>query len=308
VSGPTGLLLVDKPAGPTSHDVVARVRRVTGQRRVGHAGTLDPAASGLLPLVLGAATRLVRFLPSSPKVYIGTLLLGARSDTDDAAGTIVERWDGPLPAPHAVIAAAAELVGRSRQLTPAVSARKVEGQRLYRLARRGVAVAAPEVPIEVHRFELRPAPDAAADDGRYAFLAEVSAGTYIRGLARDLGLRLGCGGLLESLRRVRVGPLDVEEALTLEPRGHATEGGAAGSGERERLLGRLIPPESMPLSPPRAELADAAAARAFVHGNAVPCPGPDGTCRTIGPDGRLLGVAERSAGLLRPRVVLTREA
>ena len=286
-----GLLLVDKPSGPTSHDIVAMVRRAAGQRRVGHAGTLDPSASGLLPLVLGVATRLVRFLPSSPKVYTGTLRLGLRSQTDDATGRITHRHEGALPAASRVFEAAAGLLGSSAQLTPAVSARKVDGQRLYRLARRGVEVEAPRVTVEVYAFELEPTHEA----DLYAFRADVSGGTYIRGLARDLGERLGCGGLLESLRRESIGPLRVSEAVALEH-------GAAPP--PEALLRQLIPPEAMPLEPPAVRLEDPVAARAFRHGNSVRCPGPDGLCRALAADGRLLGIAERIDGRLQPRVVL----
>ena len=129
-----GLLLIDKPSGPTSHDIVVAVRRASGQSRIGHAGTLDPLASGLLPLVLGHATRLVRFLPHSPKSYTGTFRLGLRTDSDDVTGRTLDRHAGPLPEPHAVVEAAGALIGRQQQVPPRVSARKVGGQRLYRLA------------------------------------------------------------------------------------------------------------------------------------------------------------------------------
>ena len=152
---PVGLLLVDKPEGPTSHDIVAWVRRASGQRRVGHAGTLDPMASGLLPLVLGAATRLVRFLPSEPKVYRGRFELGWTSHTDDVTGRPLARHDGPLPDADAVIRASGELEGERPQIPPSVSARKVGGVRMYRLARRGVAVEAPASTVVVAGFEIK---------------------------------------------------------------------------------------------------------------------------------------------------------
>jgi tRNA pseudouridine55 synthase len=289
-----GLLLIDKPAGPTSHDLVSAVRRATDQRRIGHAGTLDPGASGLLPMVLGTATRLVRFLPHSPKLYSGTLRLGVTSDTDDAAGRVIQRHDGPLPDPDDVTRAAGLLLGRGRQVTPAVSARKVGGQRLYRLARRGVRVELPASEIEVFRFDLEPG----EEDGLYRFRAEVSGGTYIRGLARDLGVRLGCGGRLDALRRERIGPLDLGDALALDPAEPLTA---------ERLRDRLIPLEQMPLGPPPTELADPDDVRRFARGNPVARQTgaePEGLCRVLGPDGRLLGVGELSEGRLHPRVVL----
>ncbi len=174
-----GMLLVDKPEGPTSHDVVLQVRRLTGQRRIGHAGTLDPMASGLLPLLLGRATRLLRFLPHSPKTYVGELRLGLRTDTDDITGAVVERTDR-LPAESRVHATAKELEGPGRQVPPAFSARKLGGRRMYDLARRGVEVQAPATDIEVHGFALT----ATREKDTYRFSAEVSVGTYVRGLRR----------------------------------------------------------------------------------------------------------------------------
>ena len=146
-----GLLLLDKPEGPTSHDIVARVRRATGQRRIGHAGTLDPLASGLLPLVLGRPTRLVRFMPHSPKSYQGVIQIGCRSDTDDITGKILERCEGSLPTAEQVLEAARGLEGISAQIPPAFSARKIGGRRMYELARQGVQVEAKATDIEVTR-------------------------------------------------------------------------------------------------------------------------------------------------------------
>ena len=133
-----GLLLIDKPEGPTSHDIVARARARTGQPRIGHTGTLDPMASGLLVLALGRATRLIRYLPGTPKLYTGSLRLGLTTSSDDITGQVLERFEGPFPAPDRVREAAAGFVGRSHQVPPRVSARKVGGERLYRMARRGI--------------------------------------------------------------------------------------------------------------------------------------------------------------------------
>ncbi len=291
-----GLLLIDKPAGPTSHDVVARVRRVTGQRRVGHAGTLDPPATGLLPLVLGRATRLVRFLPASPKLYTGRLRLGRVTSTDDATGETLRVHDGPLPDAGRVLECAARLTGELLQRPPAVSARKVGGQRLYRLARRGRAVEAPAARVRVIRFELRPA----EPPGLWAFEAEVTTGTYVRALARDLGELLGCGGSLDELRRVAIGPLDVRDAVAAPDLDGL---------ERGPLLEALLPVAAMPLEPPPVELLDPDAVRGFLSGSAVSAPGsaaPTGLHRVLDGSGSLLGVAEAGDGLLRPRVVLPR--
>ncbi|GAG07552.1 unnamed protein product, partial [marine sediment metagenome] len=186
-----GLLLIDKANGPTSHDVVQSVRRLTGQRRVGHAGTLDPLATGLLPVLLGRATRLARFLPHSPKHYDGLLRLGLTSVTDDITGEALTRHTGTLPDPATVIAAAERLEGSYPQIPPTVSARKVGGKRLYRLAREGIRAEVAPRQVDVSRFEVAPIED---DPAQYEFSAEVSGGTYVRALIRDLGAALGCGG------------------------------------------------------------------------------------------------------------------
>jgi len=231
-----GLLLLDKPPGPTSHDIVDRVRRATHTRRVGHAGTLDPPATGLLVAVLGRATRLVRFLPDAPKGYSGTFRLGVTTATDDLTGATLTRHDGPLPAHEQVVSAAARFVGSLLQTPPSISARSVGGKRLYRLARRGRAVTAPAVRVQVERLEIEPL----AEPGLYAFSAEVSAGTYVRSLVRDLGWALECGAAVDTLRRTRIGPLGVEDALLVSPDG-PIDRGARPAPCRPRLAPRRPP-------------------------------------------------------------------
>jgi tRNA pseudouridine55 synthase len=288
-----GLLLVDKPTGPTSHDIVNRVRRASGVRRVGHAGTLDPLASGLLPLVIGRATRLVRFLPAAPKTYTGRLQLGRTTTTDDILGEPLTEHEGHLPTPDRVLAAARDLQGRQSQTPPAFSARRIAGRRLYELARQGVAVEAAATDVEVHRFELIPTDET----GVYEFTAEVSSGTYIRALARDLGQALGCGGLLAALQRLRIGPMRLEDAHPLPP-GHPDEAW---------FFEALVPLEQMPLSPPPLSLAGADDARRFGLGNCVPVVGddvPQGQVRVLHPDGRLLGIGEAQGHEVHPRVVV----
>jgi tRNA pseudouridine55 synthase len=293
-----GLLLVDKPQGPTSHDIVDRVRKATGQRRVGHAGTLDPMATGLLPLVLGRATRLVRFLPHAPKEYRGSLRLGLTTSTDDVTGEVLTRPESPLPAAGQVREAAAAFLGRSMQVPPVVSARKVGGERMYRLARKGVEVSAKPAQVEILRFEL-----AATERGdTYDFVAEVSAGTYVRSLARDLGAALGCGATLAALRRTAIGPLRPDPELALDPSGPA---------DVARLAAALIPLDRIPLQPPAARLTDETTASRFLHGGAVALPPSlttEGPAAVYGPDGGLLGVAEARGGRLLPRVVLPEQA
>ncbi len=288
-----GLLLVDKPVGPTSHDVVERIRRLSGQRRVGHAGTLDPPASGLLPLVLGRATRLVRFLPHAPKVYRGRLRLGLVTSTDDVTGEVLESAAGPLPAAEEVLEAARGLRGSLLQTPPAVSARKVGGQRLYRLARRGVRVEVEPRAVEISRFDL--APTESATD--WSFEAEVSAGTYIRSLARDLGATLGCGATLLELRRTAIGPMRVDEALAAPSLGEISA---------EALRAALVPLERIPLVPPAVRLTTAADVAGFRRGSFVRIASSlsAGYYRVTDSEGSLLGVAETAGDRLRPRVVL----
>lgn len=286
-----GLLLLDKPSGPTSHDMVQRVRRCLGLRRVGHAGTLDPLASGLLPLVLGRATRLMRFLPGSPKVYRGQLQLGLCTATDDLSGEVLRRHDGPLPDALVVLTAARALVGRGPQVPPAYSARKVDGRRMYRLARSGTPVAGRPVDVDVWRFDVAPC----GPSGIYSFTAEVSGGTYVRALIRDLGQHLGCGGAMAALNRTSIGPMSLDQAV---PGGDTLD--------RTGLLHALVPLERMPLVPPRLQLSASEDALRFNSGSASAVHGavPDGLVSVLDPAGTLLGVGEVLAGRLSPRVVV----
>ena len=283
-----GFVLIDKPTGPTSHDVVAAVRRAVGFRRVGHTGTLDPFASGLLPIALGRATRLIRFLDDEPKAYEGTLVLGASSDSDDATGELSPA--GPIPDSEAVLAAAARLTGELDQRPPRVSARKVGGQRLYKLARAGREAEAPTKRVRVDTFELEPADP----PERWRFRAVVSAGTYIRALARDLGDALGSGGYVETLRRTRCGQLDLGSATPW-----------SGDGRLTIPADRILPLGSTPLALPDARLENIEHRARFLHGNSV-ADGrlDDGTLRVLDAEGALLGVGEAQEGRLRPVVVV----
>ena len=285
MTGPEGLLLVDKPSGPTSHDVVALVKRRLRASKVGHAGTLDPMASGLLPLALGRATRLLRFLPSAPKVYAGTLRLGLVTTTDDVTGEAVDRHEGAPPSAERVVDESARFVGRAPQTPPAYSARRVEGERMYRLARRGTPVRGAAVDVEVFRFDVEPT----GDPWVFRFVASVSTGTYVRSLARDLGAALGCGGTLESLRRTSIGPFRVEDALPV-------------GGDATIDPSRVTPMDSLPLGLPDLVL-EGSVAELVAAGTPVPWAGPDGVVRLLGPAG-LLGVGELAGGILAPRVVV----
>jgi tRNA pseudouridine55 synthase len=198
----TGLVVVDKEAGWTSHDVVARCRRIFGQRRVGHAGTLDPDATGVLLLGLGRATRLMRFLTALPKTYTTDIVLGRATSTLDSSGEVVATYDMTHVTPDAVAAAAAGLTGQIEQVPPMVSAVKVGGRRLHELARQGIDVERPARTVTVSRFDTEPDPER---PGVYRAEVVCSSGTYIRVLAHDLGRALGGGAHVANLRRTRIG-------------------------------------------------------------------------------------------------------
>jgi tRNA pseudouridine55 synthase len=209
-----GLLLVDKGGGLTSHDVVQKVRRLLKQKKIGHCGTLDPDATGLLLLTLGTATRLTRFLIRAPKVYEGVLRLGVATDTYDASGRVVAAVPAETVAAlslETVAEAMRRFEGEIEQKPPPYSAKKVNGVKYYELARRGEEV--PEEAKEVTVFEFSPLGELA--DGRIGFRLACSSGTYARGLAHDLGAALGVGGHLAELRRTRIGSFAVESAVTV---------------------------------------------------------------------------------------------
>ena len=208
----SGMLLLDKPGGVTSHDVVATVRRIMGERRVGHAGTLDPMATGLLIVAIGPATRLLRFVQAATKRYCGTVELGVATDSLDADGVEVERAPVPDVDLATVLAAAASLCGPQRQTPPMVSAVKVNGRRLHELARRGIKVDRPARDVVVESFTVR----AGADRHHWDFEVVCSTGTYVRVLASDLARRLGTVGHLSALRRTAIGPHDVSSAVSLD--------------------------------------------------------------------------------------------
>jgi tRNA pseudouridine55 synthase len=207
-----GLVVVDKPAGWTSHDVVARCRRVFGQKRVGHAGTLDPGATGVLLVGLGQVTRLLRFVAALSKRYEGEVVLGVETHTLDDEGDVVATHDMRGTTIGDVRGAAAHFVGEIAQVPPMVSAVKVGGRRLHELARRGIDVERAARTVRVDSFDVDPT----ADPGVFRIVVECSSGTYVRVLAADLGRALGGGAHLRRLRRTAVGPFSVERAVPLE--------------------------------------------------------------------------------------------
>ena len=207
-AGPTGLVVVDKEPGWTSHDVVARVRTVFGQRRAGHAGTLDPDATGVLLVGLGRVTRVLRYLTALGKEYTAEIVLGSATDTLDASGVVVAEWDMSDVTLEEARAAAAGLTGLVEQVPPMVSAVKVGGRRLHELARRGVDVQRPIRTVRVERFDL----EATGEPRVLRATVVCSSGTYVRTLAADLGAALGGGAHVRRLRRTRVGSFTVDEA------------------------------------------------------------------------------------------------
>ena len=209
----SGLVVVDKAAGWTSHDVVARCRSIFGQRRVGHAGTLDPDATGVLLVGLGRATRLLRFLTVLPKTYTTEIVLGTATSTLDASGEVTATYDMQGVGPPDVQAAAAALTGEIEQVPPMVSAVKVGGRRLHELAREGVEVERKPRPVTVYRFDTEPDP---ARPGVYRAVVECSSGTYVRVLADDLGRALGGGAYLDHLRRTQIGSFGQADMRPLE--------------------------------------------------------------------------------------------
>jgi len=224
--GLDGLLVVDKPTGCTSHDVVARCRRALSEKKVGHGGTLDPDATGVLLLGVGRATRLLRFLSPLAKTYIGELVLGTATDTLDASGQVTGTWDMSGVSPAQAEAAAAALTGDLQQVPPMVSAVQVGGRRLHQLAREGVEIERRPRPVTVSVFEVEPvepwevaepaAGGAGAAGPRYRFQVQCSSGTYVRSLVDDLGRALGGGAHMSRLRRTAVGPFKVEGAVPLD--------------------------------------------------------------------------------------------
>jgi tRNA pseudouridine55 synthase len=300
--GVDGVLVLDKPAGPTSHDLVSRVRRALGQRRVGHAGTLDPFATGVLVCCVGRATRLVRWLSASDKAYEAVVRFGFATDTGDATGRPLGE---PQPAPDAaaVRAAARRLTGRLLQVPPMYSAKKRGGRKLYELAREGREVEREAVDVSVEGWEL-----GELEGERLRVRVTVSAGTYVRVLAEDLGRLAGCPAHLEALRRPAAGAFTLEGALAVGP-------GRDDGPSRDEALAGLVPLDRVPLPLPEAVLADDASRLAFTHGRAVLVPaiplptGGAAEAAVRAADGRLLGIAAIGEdGLLAPRVVLATAA
>jgi tRNA pseudouridine55 synthase len=289
VTVPPGLVVVDKPAGLTSHDVVARVRRIMGTRKVGHAGTLDPMATGVLVLGIERATKLLGHLALDTKAYLATIRLGAATTTDDAEGEVLSTVDASGVADEAVAAGIAKLTGHIEQVPSAVSAVKVDGKRAYARVRAGEEVALAARPVEVSRFDLL----ATRREGvvvELDVMVECSSGTYVRALARDLGADLGVGGHLGALRRTRVGPFDLRVVTTLDRL--ADEPGLS-----------LSMDDAVAKAFPRRDV-DVRSAAALLRGQKLPAAGIEGTYGVFDPDGRAVALAVDEGQAARSVVVL----
>jgi tRNA pseudouridine55 synthase len=278
-----GLLLVDKPAGVTSHDVVASARRALGERRIGHAGTLDPFATGLLVLLLGRATRLLPYIDGEPKVYDATIRFGAETDTDDGTGAPTRTAE--LPDESRVRAAIALLIGEIEQLPPAFSAKQVGGQRAHAAARRGRTLALPPARVTVFAWQVH-----AFRDGDLTATISCGSGTYIRALARDLGRMTDSAAHLATLRRTRSGPFDVAEAVGLDV---LPDRGAAAVRPALEALGTMA-----------VDSLDAAAVARVARGMPVPALAAGLRAALIDETRAVVAVAERAGDMWQPRVVL----
>lgn len=291
-----GVLIVDKPQGLTSHDVVAAARRVLGERRIGHCGTLDPMATGVLALAIGPATRLVQFLSGEAKRYDAVVRFGLETTTYDATGEVVAK-SGRLPEPAAVTSALAAFRGTFPQTPPAYSAKKVGGVRAYALARDRDAerpVLAP-VTVTVHNLTL-----SSYDAGRASLSMTVSAGFYVRSLADDLGRAVGTGAVLEALRRTRSGRFAVDAAVAFAD---------LVSGSRDAVASRIVPVDQLLPDVPAVALSSDEV-RQVRHGRDIPVPpgweGPPPLARLVDEASRLVALAVPGdrPGFLHPSVVL----
>jgi tRNA pseudouridine55 synthase len=280
-SEPGGLVLVDKSAGMTSHDVVAIVRRALGIRRVGHAGTLDPFATGLLVVLTGRGTRLIPYIDGEPKVYEATFCFGSETDTDDLTGVVTR--EAPVPDDVSLAAGIAMLTGEISQLPPAYSAKKVGGVRAYDAARRGAALTLSPVRVTVREIRILE-----QRDGAIRARIECSGGTYVRALARDLGRYAESAAHLTALRRVRSGPFDVTNADSIEA-------------IRESRI-TCLPLRNAVASMPFQRL-NASEIPPVVHGNAI-AASVEGPRVALLDEEMLIAVAERVGDQLRPVLVL----
>jgi tRNA pseudouridine55 synthase len=291
-----GWLILDKPVGMTSTHAVSVVKRLFMAKRAGHAGTLDPLASGCLPIALGEATKTVPFVMDGRKIYHFTVQWGEERDTDDAEGRVVSE-SALRPAPDAIRALLPRFTGTIAQVPPRFSAIKIDGERAYDLAREGEVVELAPRPVDIHRLELVDMPD----QDHAVLAAECGKGTYVRALARDLGRELGCGGHVSALRRTAVGSFTEDCTVTLEALQEAAQ---APDGAAEKLAAMLRPVEAALTALPALAVSRADAAR-LSRGQSVLLRGRDAPLMegwvAVSTQGALLALAEVEKGELRPR-------
>ena len=287
----SGILPVEKGPGVTSFQVVAHLRRLLRVSRIGHGGTLDPEATGLLPILIGEATKLTPYLVDLDKEYVATVRLGVTTETQDLSGAVVETRPVPELDAAAVEAALRPFVGTIQQVPPMYSALRRGGRRLYELAREGVEVEREPRAVTIHSILLErlSLPD-------FVIRVRCGKGTYIRSLAADIGARLGSGGALAALVRTRVGPYALEQAVPWSLLREARSGA--------QFWARVLPPDSALGHLPAVSVEDEEARR-FSHGQAVPAPGcPDGAARVYAPGGLFLGVGRAGRDLVKPERLL----
>jgi tRNA pseudouridine55 synthase len=285
--GPSGILLIDKSGGMTSHDVVARARRALKTKKIGHAGTLDPMATGLLILGVGPATRLLTFIVGLDKTYTATIRLGVATDSDDADGEVTRTADAAAVADPQIEAGIARLRGSISQVPSTVSAIKVDGRRAYDLARAGEEVKLKARDVMISRFEVLAVRRTQVEDETVIdvdVVVDCSSGTYIRALARDLGADLGVGGHLTALRRTHIGPFAVAGAQPVPERDRL---------EDSDLGAHLLPAAEVAASVLGGVRVTVEQARDLRHGKRIELPDAPARAAAIAPDGALVGVVER---------------
>lgn len=288
-----GLLVIDKPTGVTSHDVVSRLRRITGESAIGHLGTLDPMATGVLPMLLGKFTRLAQFFGPMPKTYTGSIRFGFSTDTYDAEGMPVAPGSDWLPSESQIQSAAATFRGELQQMPPAFSAKKVEGKRAYQAARKGETLALKPVPVRIDEFVVGPRLGELAD-----FRMRISSGGYVRSVAHEMGQKIGCGAHLASLRRTAAGPFTLEQALTLDE---------IEARMKDSELEQTLPHPRTLLPDLPATTADLSIASRLRNGNAVNLPefSTAPLAKVFAGQRHLVAIVRRVAGtLFQPIVVL----
>ncbi|MFJ8046346.1 tRNA pseudouridine(55) synthase TruB [Kitasatospora sp. NPDC096147] len=301
-TGPDGLVIVDKPEGLTSHGVVAKLRWLAGTRKVGHAGTLDPMATGVLVIGVERATRLLGHLMLTAKTYEATIRLGQTTITDDREGEVTASADASGVAREAIDAGIAALTGEIMQVPSKVSAIKIDGKRSYARVREGEDFELAARPTTIHSFVVHGQRAAVAEDGTPVIdldvTVECSSGTYIRALARDLGAGLGVGGHLTALRRTRVGPYGLDAARTLEELEESVKG------EDGAPLRVLAIADAAAAAFPRWDV-DAGQAEQLSHGTRLKAPGlgVEGPVAVFDPDGRFLALIEEKDGQAKPVAV-----